>query len=111
MIDDNKDDDRDRWMVDKREGNKEGRRKEGRNGREFTAEMAEEDRDPVQNKTQVWIFVSSAVSRLYLLPKCVRYLRYLTPLVPICSNEIREEHFTAYHPKEDNIWKLSVITS
>lgn len=47
MIDDNKDDDRDRWMVDKREGNKEGRRKEGRNGREFTAEMAEEDRDPV----------------------------------------------------------------
>ena len=43
----NKDDDRDRWMVDQREGNKEARRKEGRKGRKFTAEMAEEDRDPV----------------------------------------------------------------
>lgn len=47
MIDYNKDDDRDRWMVDQREGNKEARRKEGRKGRKFTAEMAEEDRDPV----------------------------------------------------------------
>ena len=39
MIDDNNDD-RDRWMIDKREGNKEGRRKEGRKGRKFTVEMA-----------------------------------------------------------------------